>query len=131
MSLICKPETKWRVCTTVENSPNPLSVYINICKYRKKSLLRFYKITFPREKALLFRARIDKGEISYQSRGASKFNATISVPFKHERGWENLSLICKPETKWRVCTTVENSPNPLSVYINICKYRKKKSSILL
>ena len=42
-----------------------------------------------------------------------------------ERGWENSRQLCKPETKSRVCITVENSPNPSSVYIRLCKHRKK------
>ena len=47
-------------------------------KYRKKSLLRFYKITFPREKALLFRARKDRNEISYQSRRVVKGHEVLT-----------------------------------------------------
>ena len=45
--------------------------------------------------------------------------------YKHERGWENSRQLCKPETKSRVCITVENSPNASSVYIRLCKHRKK------
>ena len=41
--------------------------------------------------------------------------------------WENSRHLCKPETKSRVCITVENSPNPSSVYIRLCKHRKKVS----
>ena len=33
------------VCTTVENSPNPSSVYIRLCKHRKTVFYGFYKIT--------------------------------------------------------------------------------------
>ena len=51
--------------------------------------------------------------------------------YKHERGWENLRQLCKPETKSRVCITVENSPNPSSVYIRLCKHRKKSFLLLL
>ena len=40
-------------------------------------------------------------------------------------GWENSRQLCKPETKLRVCITVENSPNPSSVYIRLCKHQKK------
>ena len=47
--------------------------------------------------------------------------------YKHERGWENSRQLCKPETKSRVCITVENSPNPSSVYIRLCKHGKKFS----
>ena len=45
--------------------------------------------------------------------------------YKHEKGWENSRPLCKPETKSRVCITVENSPNASSVYIRLCKHRKK------
>ena len=48
---LCKTETKSRVCITVENSPNPSSVYIRIWKHKKKVFYCFYKITFPRKKA--------------------------------------------------------------------------------
>ena len=43
---------------------------------------------------------------------------------KYSRGWENSRQFCKPETKSRVCVTVENSPNPPSVYIWLCKHRE-------
>ena len=57
-----------------------------------------------------------------------KQQKTFSVciaPYKHERRWENSRQLCKPETKQRVCITVENSPNASSVYIRLCKHRKK------
>ena len=34
-----------RVCITVENSPNPSSIYIRLCKHRKKVSYCFYKKT--------------------------------------------------------------------------------------
>ena len=40
-------------------------------------------------------------------------------------GWENSRQLCKPETKSRVCITVENSANPSRGYIKLCKHRKK------
>ena len=39
-----------RVCITVENSPNASSVYIRLCKHRRKVFYCFYKINFPRKK---------------------------------------------------------------------------------
>jgi len=42
---LCKPETKWRVCITVENSANPSSVYIKLWKHRKKLFYCIYKIS--------------------------------------------------------------------------------------
>ena len=51
------------------------------------------------------------------------FRVCIAL-YKHERGWENSRQLCKPETKSRVCITVENSPNASSVYIRLCKHRK-------
>ena len=38
-------ETKSRVCITVENSPNPSSVYIKLCKHRKNVFYCSYEIT--------------------------------------------------------------------------------------
>ena len=40
------------------------------------------------------------------------FPCLHSQSFKHERGWNNSRQLGKPETKSRVCITVENSPNP-------------------
>ena len=45
--------------------------------------------------------------------------------YKHSRGWKNSWKLCKPETTSRVCMTVSNSSNPSSVYIRLCKHRKK------
>ena len=45
-SLICKSETKSRVWKTVENSPNPWSVCIKLCKHRKKRFLLLFKNNF-------------------------------------------------------------------------------------
>ena len=59
----CKLSTSSRVCITVKNSPNPSSVYIRLCKHRKKVFYYCYKITFPRKKKnSLFRLLI-KSEI--------------------------------------------------------------------
>ena len=58
-----KPETKSRVCTTVESSPNPSSVYIRLCKHRKKVFYWLYKINFPRKNAKLFVMALIKREI--------------------------------------------------------------------
>ena len=56
-----KLETNSRVCITVENSPNPSSVYIRLCKHRKKVFYCFFKIPFPREKGnALFMALIKR-----------------------------------------------------------------------
>ena len=49
---------------------------------------------------------------------------SLGASDKHERGWENSWQLCKPETKSRVCITVENSPNPSSINIRLCKYRE-------
>ena len=51
---LCKPESKSKVCITVENSPNAPSIYIRLCKQRKKVFYCFYKINFPRKDAKLF-----------------------------------------------------------------------------
>ena len=45
--------------------------------------------------------------------------------FKHQRGWENLRQLCNPRWSGSVCITITNSPNALSVYIRLCKHRKK------
>ena len=48
---------------TLENSPNPSSVYIRLFKHRKKVFYCYYKITFPKKKAKLFIYGTDKIEI--------------------------------------------------------------------
>ena len=66
--------------------------------------------------------------IPYATYHVPYFKAIIGICiawYKHERGWENSRQLYKPETKSRVCITVENSPNPSSVYIRQCKHRKK------
>ena len=60
---LCKPETKSRVCVTVQNSPNASSVYIRLCKHRKKVFYCFYKITFPRKKRKTLCMALIKREI--------------------------------------------------------------------
>ena len=62
---------------------------------------------------------------SYPSRFKNRLLFICIAWYEHERGWENSRQLCKPETKSRVCITVENSPNHSSVYIRLCKYRKK------
>ena len=57
---LCKPETKSRVCITVENSPNASCVYTSLCKLRKKVFYFFYKITFPRKRKTLCMALIKR-----------------------------------------------------------------------
>ena len=51
---VMQTRMKSRVCITVENSPNASSVYMRVCKLRKKVFYCFYKITFPRKNAKLF-----------------------------------------------------------------------------
>ena len=53
-----------RVSITVENSPNASSVYIRLCKHRKKIFFSFYKIFFlEKEKNTLFYMALIKREI--------------------------------------------------------------------
>ena len=47
----------------VENSLNPSSVCIRLCKYRKKVFYSFYKSTFRRKNAKLFVIALTKTEI--------------------------------------------------------------------
>ena len=59
------------------------------------------------------------------------FSRVCIAWYKHSRGWENSWQLCKSETTSRVCITVSNSPNPSSVYIRLCKHRKKVQAIYL
>ena len=51
---VMQPEMKWECLHNYHNSPNALSVYIRLCKHRKKVFYCFYKITFPGKNAKLF-----------------------------------------------------------------------------
>ena len=64
------------------------------------------------------------GKLYYKS-NRKLFSCVCIAWYKHSRVWENSWQLCKPETTSRVCITVSNSPNPLSVYIRLCKHRKK------
>ena len=73
---LCKPDTKSRVRITVENSPNTSSVYIRLCKHRKKVFYCFYKITFPRKKAKLFVMALTEREILTSRKALSTKSCT-------------------------------------------------------
>ena len=68
---------------TVENSRNPLSVYIRICKHRKNVFYCFYKITFPRKKSktLLLRALIKREILTSREVLYTKLVRVISLCF--------------------------------------------------
>ena len=51
------------------------------------------------------------GKLFYKS-NRKLFSCVCISWYKHSRGWENSRKLCKPETKSRVCITVENPPNP-------------------
>ena len=61
--LFCKPKTKWRICVTVKNSPNPSRVYKRPSKYRRKVVYCFYILTFPRKVSKPFVMALIKTEI--------------------------------------------------------------------
>ena len=58
-----KPEAKSRVCITDENSPSASSIYVRLCKHRRKVFYCFYKITFPRKKRKTLCVALIKREI--------------------------------------------------------------------
>ena len=64
------------------------------------------------------------GKLFYKS-NRKLFSCVCISWYKHERSWENSRQLCKPETKSRVCITVENSPNPSRVYIRLWKHGKR------
>ena len=80
-NLMCKPETKSRVCITVENSPNSSSVYIRLCKHRKKVLYCFYKIIFPRKKRKTLCMALIKREILTSCKILSTKSCSRNRPF--------------------------------------------------
>ena len=61
---ICQStRSNYVVCITVENSPNASSVYIRLCKNRKKVFYCFYTITFTRKKRKTLCMALIKREI--------------------------------------------------------------------
>ena len=40
------------------------------------------------------------------------------------KGWENSRRLYKQEKSSRICTTFENSPSALNVYMGFCKHGK-------
>ena len=81
---LCKPETKWRDCITIENSLNATSVYIRLCKHRKKVFYSIFKITFQRKNAKLFVMALIKREILTSRKALSTKSCT-----------RNQFLLCK------------------------------------
>ena len=52
-------ENSWQLC----KAENPSSVYIRLCKHRKKVFYCFYKINFPKKNAKLFIMALIKRKI--------------------------------------------------------------------
>ena len=61
---------------TVENSPNPSSVYIRLSKHRKNVLYCFYKITSSKN----YNAGKDK-EIHFTDENVSSYNIKLTMAF--------------------------------------------------
>ena len=75
---LCYYLTSSRVCITIKNSPNPSSIYIRLCKHRKKVLYCFYKITFPRKKNnSLFRLLIKREILTSREVLYTKLNVRV------------------------------------------------------
>ena len=61
-----------------QDSPNPSSVYIRLCKHRKKVFYCFYKITFPRKKKnSLFRLLIKREILTTREVLYTKLNVRV------------------------------------------------------
>jgi len=75
------------VCATVENSPNPSSVYIRLCKHRKTVFYCFYKITFSQN----YNAGKDK-KIHFTDQNVSSYNMNLTMAFLN---WPTKTYISK------------------------------------
>ena len=61
-----------------QDSPNPSSVYIRLCKHKKKVIYYFYKITFPRKKKnSLFRLLIKREILTSREVLYTKLNVRV------------------------------------------------------
>ena len=108
-------------CITVENSPNPSSVYIRLCKHRKKVSYCFYKITssknynagkdensFYLSKCIFLQHQFNNGisQLTNQNSDQSKFKLTLTN--------QNLNSL----SMWRVYNFTSHN----RVYILSCKH---------
>ena len=102
---LCKPSTSSRVCITVKNSPNPSSVYIRLCKHRKKVFYYCYKITFPRKKKnslfrLLIKSEIlTSREVLYTRLNVRVISSCFAVKMLSKKGFFSLKMSAQAKKK--------------------------------
>ena len=102
---LCKPSTSSRVCITVKNSPNPSSVYIRLCKHRKKVFYCCYKITFPRKKKnslfrLLIKSEIlTSREVLYTRLNVRVISSCFAVKMLSKKGFFSLKMSAQAKKK--------------------------------
>ena len=87
---LCKPETKSRVCITVENSLNPSSVWIRLYKHGKNVFYCFYKILSSKN----YNAGKDK-KLHFTDQNVSSYNINLTWHFSADQSkvtFENLVI---------------------------------------
>ena len=95
---LCKPSTSSPVCITVKNSPKISSVYIRLCKHRKKVFYCFYKITFPRKKKnslfrlLIKRAILTSREVLYTKLNIRVISSCFAIKMLSKKGFFSLKM---------------------------------------
>ena len=81
-----------------QDSPNPSSVYIRLCKHRKKVFYCFYKITFPRKKKnSLFRLLIKREipisrEVLYTKLNVRVVSSCFAIKMLSKNGFISLKM---------------------------------------
>ena len=81
-----------------QDSPNPLSVYIRLCKHRKKVFYCFYKITFPRRKKnslfrlLVKREILTSREVLYTKLNVRVISSCFAIKMLSKKGFFSLKM---------------------------------------
>ena len=104
------------ICITVRNSPNLSSVYIRLCKHRKKVFYCFYKITFPRKKKnslfrLLAKREILSGrEVLYRKSNVRVISSCFAIKRLSKKGSfpPKMSAKAKKKLAQHVCKDFPN-----------------------
>ena len=88
-----------------KNSPNPSSVYIRLCKHRKKVFYCCYKITFPRKKKnslfrLLIKSEIlTSREVLYTRLNVRVISSCFAVKMLSKKGFFSLKMSAQAKKK--------------------------------
>ena len=107
-NMLCQFFLSWSFLSWHFKREKPVFGKYLFCKTKTWRLLRISLLINALNKRVLL---VSSGKLFYKS-NRKLFSCVCISWYKHSRGWENSRQLCKPETKSRVCITVENLPNP-------------------